>query len=969
MRDEEKSKAQLIEELIEARRSEKELRESEAKFKSIVHNAADFIMIVDQNFKFQFLNQVQEGFTVEDFIGKDIFFGVPEETKQWVSKRYRHVFETGRSDRFEMEAAVSPTETGWYELTVGPLYEDDRVEGIIVISRDITKKKNSEAQLRKMQSVFQHAGWGIAISSAKNPVIELANPAYYKMLKYEPGELVNKPLHEIVAPEERSKLQSFVKNAHEKGHHFVESKLVQKDGGIILVAADITAVKDEQGQVLYRVVSVLDISQSKKLEQQLKESERSLQLINENAPVYIFQLDSNEIISYSSRAPQGISRTDMIGSHFRNWIDPNYYSEFHDAFRQSLETGEPQSLEAPGVVTKNWFLFDINRIQSNQAAPGGIVIATDISDQKRVETELREAKEEAEKSNLAKSQFLANMSHEIRTPLNSISGFSQILLTDKNHLNLPAEFKEYLKNIHISSNALNELITNILDLSKLESGKTGPVIESLNIKQLFQGIFHVNKSEAQNKKLNYSYQLDHQVPEFIKSDRSMLNQILMILVDNAIKFTPEGGTVSLRAARENDSLLLQVIDDGIGIAEKDQQAVFNVFEQADASSTRSFGGTGLGLALIKKTVAMLKGEILLESEPGKGSVFSVKVPLTEAAADQYDPVSASTQKISYAKDNRILVVEDKPMNQQLIEALFKNLELPVSIADNGKKGLETALQMKKEGALPDLILMDLQMPEMDGITATRKIRQDPDFSKVPIVALSADGDIEPQQEFDASLKKPVDSEKLINILNQYLRSSQDLSSPLPEQTSLPPLPREIEQEIEQEWQKFSDFPVYFMDEILEQIDKLEVLCEGYNTVYRALLKDLRNVIYQGVEEKYHDLIAQAPGPQSDHNASVNPETEAGSPVVEASRVSELVEQLVEEIHPQWEALSEILTVGEIEKFAEQVQSLGEAHACQKLLRWGDLLQAQISVFDMDALSKTLQEFPEIIQFLKSSSES
>lgn len=381
--------------------------------------------------------------------------------------------------------------------------------------------------------------------------------------------------------------------------------------------------------------------------------------------------------------------------------------------------------------------------------------------------ELIQAKEQAEAANRSKSRFLANMSHDIRNPLNAIIGFSRILKRRSTELSLPDEYNRYLDNIINSGHNLTELINNILDISKIEAGKMETIREVICLRKLVDSIMKVNSAQAEQKgiQLSCGFNLD---PELhIISDRICINQILMNLLSNAIKFTPRGKSVTLKIEQEEKNLIFRVIDEGIGIPEEFRKIIFSSFEQINDNSEHTLRGTGLGLAITKSRVDLLKGTIKLESDIGKQTVFTVKVPLEEADRKVSADIAEHTHHFS--PENRILIVEDDPSNQLMIKVLLDSMNLKTTIAENGLQGLEKTREIK-----PHLILMDINMPVMNGLEMIEAVRKEPTpINNTPIIIFSGDAFKEQQQialQAGANdyLTKPLDEERLIPLLAKYL---------------------------------------------------------------------------------------------------------------------------------------------------------------------------------------------------------
>jgi len=476
--------------------------------------------------------------------------------------------------------------------------------------------------------------------------------------------------------------------------------------------------------------------------------EEKYRLVLELAPDGIVVVDRNkkiQLVNIQTEKLFGYSKEELIGKEL-GIIIPDRFRNSH-VVHENKFIAESKA-RAMGVgkelfgKRKDGIEFPVSislspiKIDENDA----IILATirDITEQKIISAELIEAKNKAEIATevaetvlKSEQQFLANMSHEIRTPMNAIVGFTKVLLkTD-----LSTKQTEYLRAIKTSGDALIVLINDILDLAKVDAGKMTFEQIPFKMKPSFAAVMHLFDIKMHENELEFINEYDNNIPEVLLGDFVRLQQIILNLISNALKFTSKGQiTVSAKLLNENDKEALiqfSVTDTGIGIAEDKLNFIFETFHQATSSTSRIFGGTGLGLAIVKQLVEKQGGTINVKSEINKGSTFSftLSFPKTNATIELESGTFELDKEIQNIK---VLVVEDIKLNQLLMRTILDEFKFKYDIADNGKIALE-----KMQTETYDIVLMDLQMPEMDGFEATAQIRNKLK-SKIPIIALTAD---------------------------------------------------------------------------------------------------------------------------------------------------------------------------------------------------------------------------------------
>ncbi|WP_281322375.1 PAS domain-containing protein [Flavobacterium aestivum] len=623
----------------------------------------------------------------------------------------------------------------------------------------------------------------IADSSAYYKAV---NPAFTKILGYSKEELLSRPFLDFVHPEDLEKTFAEVQFLTNNNPTVdFENRYITKKGD--LVHLQWKANLNSSNNLIYAIAR--DITETKKTQEKLLASQKSL-----NEAQRIAKIGSWDFNLFT----QELNWSDELYEIFEienKSNNPNLYAEYlsrftpEDAEQLNINVGNTISNNVPYEMEHQIILDDqktkwvfctgvpITDDKNKVIALKGVV--QDITQKKQIDETIM-AKEKAEAANKAKSDFLANMSHEIRTPLNGIVGFTDLLLK----MNFDEDQLKYLNTVNESANTLMDIINNILDFSKIESGKLELDFEEINLHELSHQIINLFKYEANYKKIDLIINIDKDVPQFIIGDSIRLKQILLNLLSNAMKFTFSGYIkLNVNQVEEKDGfskIKFSVKDTGIGIKIKNQKKIFQSFVQADSTTTRKYGGTGLGLAISNQLLGLKKSKLKLDSTYGEGSefFFTIEFEKVHKKPEQFPfiPETNVKSKKNSSKKHpnlKILIAEDNKINMLLAKTLIKNLfaECTIIEATNGYEAVQ-----KVQMTIPDIVLMDIQMPILNGYNASLEIRKLNEFNHIPIIALTAgvlSGEKERCIEHGMSdyIAKPITQSELEETVFKWLKES------------------------------------------------------------------------------------------------------------------------------------------------------------------------------------------------------
>ena len=765
------------------------------------------------------------GYSKEELIGNSFLMVVPEEDRA-ISQELHDTFFTSKAEMKGEWTVVHKSGKKLFVIADAVLItgQDGKPKKATFVL-DITTMKEAEERIRVSEERFrllaENAQDVIFRFIIKNNLpldFDYISPSVFEITGYTPDEiyrnkniglnmLIGDDLQHITNPEVMNKYNNkkFVRIKRKDGNFiWLETRLVVsqllEDGclsveGVSRDVTDMLAVSQLQkdlNQVFEMLTTGFEITPvlnrlAQTIEEQStgiicsilefnQDTSRLSVIASPSMPKDYFatiaELDFNENMGVAGLA---IKEKSMV------IIEDTYASELYKEHLDFLNKFSFKSSWAhPIISTDNEVLGIVVLYCSTNRAPNAkemqlLEVSAHVSgiaiERIKIQNNLLVAKEIAEIANRAKSEFLANISHEIRTPLNAILGFSDLL---KDSAQLDEIQSEYLDGITLSGKNLLNLINDILDLSKIEAGKMDISYDMIDIISITDELKKIFKSKIDTKQITFEVQIAQCIPKNLFLDEVRIRQVLFNLVGNAIKFT-EKGFVKLRVlansiSKETESLnlLIEVEDSGIGIPSDQKDIIFMPFRQREGQNARRYGGTGLGLTITKRLVEMMGGSISLESEVGAGSTFKVCIPnvmFTDAVIQSNVP-TFDYDNIAF-KPAKILIAEDNPSNVKVLKGFLEPYMFKLIFAQNGKEAFT-----KSQEYLPDLILMDIQMPEMDGLTATKLIRKDGRLKDIPVIALTASATAKTENEelsvFNSVIPKPATKETIIMEVAKFI---------------------------------------------------------------------------------------------------------------------------------------------------------------------------------------------------------
>nr|WP_277818398.1 PAS domain S-box protein [Gemmobacter straminiformis] len=782
-----------FEDITERKRLEHNLEQERNRLQATLAAIPDPIFEVDYDGNFIGYH-VAEGVPLflppDHFIGRPMAEVLPPDVAAIAVEAMREVDATGlsRGKRYRL-TPPDGEQTFWYELSASARtpYDASSKPGYLFIARDITEAVQNEAVLRYrdtlLEALFDLSPVGIVLNDLETGAMVDANAAFMSYTGYTRPELLALTYFEVCPPEFHAVDAAQIEILRATGRCGpFEKAFLRKDGRQFPALCNAVRITDDNGRVLIWSL-VEDITDRKLREERLQQAERAAiaareQLVTavEALPdgFVLYDADDRLVIAngrykeiYAESAPAMIRGTAFVDI-LRYGLKRGQYAEAVGREETWLAERMHKHLNPGPMIEQRLGNGRVLRIFERKTPDGGSVgLRVDV-------TELHDARERAEEASRSKSLFLANMSHEIRTPLNGILGMADLLAADLSDPDLART----AQTIRESGETLLTILNDILDMSKIEAGKLQLVQDTFSPSEIGRKVGALHRLKAEEKGLAFHKDFPADLP-LRTGDAHRLSQILHNLLSNAVKFTETGSVVLRITGGAAEPLTIEVRDTGIGMSADQKARIFDDFEQADPSMTRRYGGTGLGMSIVRRLTAMMDGRIEIDSAPDKGTTVRVTLPLPAVAPAEATPPRGT--ELPALHGVRALVADDNPINLQIIDAFLKRMGIETLLVENGRQAVEAWAPGRF-----DILCFDIAMPEMDGITALREIRRLAENSGTvapPAVAVTANAMAHQVDEYLASgfaahLPKPVRRADLAARVAALVQSVQEGSETL-----------------------------------------------------------------------------------------------------------------------------------------------------------------------------------------------
>jgi PAS domain S-box-containing protein len=727
--------------------SQKQLFESDSRYKLLAENLRDLVSRHDEKGNYLYVSPVSSallGYDPLELLGTGLYDGIHPDDLQNILDLHDRLFSESGTYPVVYRKKKKNGEYIWVETTSRKLTnKENNASEIICVTRDISRRKKTEEALEEQKELYRTVitsiGEGILITN-KEGIITFVNEQIEQTTGYSREEMLGKTVYELFfAPNQAEKIKKKLE-ARSKGiEEIYEIEAFTKDKRKLFINIKARPYKNSKGEITGAIAVVKDITEKKEVAKHIKIQETLLNNILNNLPINIYlKNEEGKVVFINDAAAKTMNRSkEEILNKDEFDVFPEETARAVREDDQKVREGKVPKITEDNSLFKKYYLRGKIPFTIDSMGPLLLGYSIDISERMIAQQEAIDAKQKAEESIQSKEKFISIMSHEIRTPMNAVVGITNLLL-QKEHT---ADQKELLKGLKVSSENLLKILNNILDLSKIDSGKL--VLESadMSLQEIIGSAVESNSFKAAEKNIVINIEVDKRIPAYIKGDSFRLSQILLNLLSNAVKFTDEGNIMisvkMLDESKENYHLLFTISDTGIGIPEEMLSEIFESFTQASSDISKKYGGTGLGLTITKKLIEFQNGNIGVESTKNKGSKFIFD--LTFGKSDKKTAGKSEHIPEYDFKGLNALIVEDNEMNQLVVVRFLEQQKISTSVASNGKEALSL---IRKNNF--DFILMDLQMPEMDGYETSFFIREKLQNYKIPIIALtaSASDDIE-----------------------------------------------------------------------------------------------------------------------------------------------------------------------------------------------------------------------------------